>query len=488
MENKASNWKEINTLRKTGDLDSAEALARSAVRECPNDSFLKGHVALVFYDRLKQIKARFPLQNKVSKPNLPDISAFEVYLRDYARLNVTRPSLAHSLILQTTIRFGRFLPSYCGFLRWSSWSGFEEPEDFLAGFKEGKQYPSLCTNIAREGAAWVFGHSSVSEDDEAFILAFVERAFEKNSMDVYLAWDLAKIFRRRNDPPSAQKYLKTVLRSKPEEFWVWSEAGKIAEIDGDDGLAIACYSRALSSKGLDEFLNPTRIALASILFRCGHEIWASAEVNRAKESYRRNDWHVTSDLSRLNKLGAIIAPETASAFDLRRAYNEFSAKVQVLFFDRVETADGCMVSFDEILERPRYAYGTITGSMMLLGPPHSGEALPEPGTPLSLQIGYTEERARLIEVTPRREGAKWDCVTSMVPSEKVVNTAIRRQVGTLRALPQGFGFVGDTFVGPELINRGFTSGQNVELISIRQLDKKKGIQTWKACYLSAESL
>ena len=261
---------QVTTLRKSGRLNDALSFGLNALQNNPNDTYLKGALAWVYYEfikndalKLKKLVEKSP-NNSAKQPLVQQIHRNS---QAYYRLQLSLPDLAGSNIMRVLTTVGSHLPFFAAWCTWFGVDGFSEG-DFSFFATEKANLSSLFTRVARELVAWrVQPENNTNEADNTirlFLDTAIRNAREDQANKVWLYRDLSKFHLRRGEYQKAKESLRPVLKAKSRDFWIWGDLAQITEHTSVD-MAISCLCQALLCRAPVNCTGQIRLHLARLL-------------------------------------------------------------------------------------------------------------------------------------------------------------------------------------------------------------------------------
>lgn len=258
------------------------------------------------------------------------------YLFAYLNLEIERPSLLHSRMLQLAVRLGganhlKMVP----FLRLWGLENFR-PDDFERYEPEaGKSFPALVEKAAQQ-AGKEAAHEGRLEDIE-YILPFLEQASARYSDNVWLKHLRVKSLRGLGRLDDARSLAIEFVKSKTSEYWAWELLG---DLQPDAPLRIACYCKALLCSDDDAFVSGLRIKLAQHLVEAGHHAEAKGEISRVLRHKREAGHRVSSELSAMEASDWF--SQTTLIDPNRELYTRHAASAEDILFSNLPWTEACV--------------------------------------------------------------------------------------------------------------------------------------------------
>ncbi|MGY9355588.1 tetratricopeptide repeat protein [Citrobacter braakii] len=266
---------EAKALGKEGRHAEAAAAYRKALAARPADRDAQTGFGWALYKHSKELMA-------VENVNL---GAVKRNLNDYLKLDVEKPSLLHSCILQLAAKLaGQDKFSMLVFARLWNLNNLrpEDYERFRA--EDGKEYSSLAEKVIQQVGKEAAAADSAREQEQ--VLPHLNAAIERFPDNVWLKLDKAKILLSLGKHEEALTFGLAVVKAKPNDYWAWGLVGDIVSRT-DWEAALGCYCKALSCPAEDKFTGKIRLKAAQHMLQSKDFDAAKLEVDtivRAKES------------------------------------------------------------------------------------------------------------------------------------------------------------------------------------------------------------
>lgn len=222
------------------------------------------------------------------------ILAIKRNLNEYLKLNVEKPSLLHSCILQVASKIsgtGSF--SMLAFSRlWKL--EFLQLDDWKRFVTEDhKEFPSLAERVIHQASK----EAAKGDNQEAmtYIFPHLDKAIIEYPDNIWLNLNKAKILLGLGRNDEALKFAIAVTKAKTSEYWTWELLGDITANPVSD-LSLSCYCKALLCLPDDQFAWKVRLKLATFLAECGKLSEAKYEINRVLVVKAKEDKKVSAKL------------------------------------------------------------------------------------------------------------------------------------------------------------------------------------------------
>ena len=202
-----------------------------------------------------------------------NLSVIKRNLNDYLKLDVEKPSLLHTCILQLAAKLaGHDKFSMLAFSRlWNL--EFLRPEDFKRyRADDGKEYPSLAERVIQQA-----GKEAAASDnprEQKYILPHIDAAIVQFPDNIWLKLDKAKLLLSLGLHEEALAFGLAVTKAKSNDYWAWGLLGDIVS-HTDQDVSLGCYCKALSCPADDKFTGKIRLKVAQRMVEGNN--WAAAK-------------------------------------------------------------------------------------------------------------------------------------------------------------------------------------------------------------------
>lgn len=414
-------WKDVQELRKQGNIAEGKKLAYDLLEADPRDFRTRSMLEWLIYDQAKPDFRNAVEAIKADKrPQQADLHRIDQALTEFTKLPAQRPGMACSVVLQQLCRIGPEFPRFAAFVKWVGIEGLRE-EDWRAQSSSDGTWPPLVVTIARALTKWTKARdTSVQRLEEAVQWLDAATPLAEGDDSLWLQWDRAGMLRRLESYDQAARALSAVIKAKRNEFWVWAEAGRLY-VTEDPDLAHACFCQALLCPSSPEFVAKAHRELAEMLVERGELAQASVEIRIAASSREEQGWRLGDELEKLMR-EPWYDPETTDAKDPKRYYAEHAPLALALCFDEVETRPATFLGVVNLppprdatpgwKPRPRTRFAIMRDegkSVSILGP-HLRKVPWRQGEPVALVLGRQAGDAAetIVQIIPRPGGQPWD--------------------------------------------------------------------------------
>lgn len=270
------------------------------------------------------------------------LEAVKRNLNDYLKLDVEKPSLLHSCVLQLAGKVAGKLTGKDKFnmLVFSRLWNLDNlrPEDFERfRAEDGKQYSSLAEKVIQQVAKEAAASGNVREQER--VLPHLDAAIERFPDNVWFKLDKAKLLLSLGMHDEALAFGLAVAKAKSNDYWAWGLLGDIVSMT-DEEAALGCYCKALSCPAEDKFTGKIRLKVARRMLESNNLSAAKLEVEAVVRS-KENEGH------RLPEDAVEIASqpwfaETAAATSNRDFYKSKLHAAEALLFGSLPWIDACV--------------------------------------------------------------------------------------------------------------------------------------------------
>lgn len=459
----------IKELRHNGRPVDAWNIGFPELQKEPNNLYLKRSLFWACYDGIKTIQEQIN-HRKTKAPSLQEQQNIESWISRIGHLNLVIP--CEELDFRFYNLFKKNGEHYESFIRFTLdhfTDLFRSPEDYTPFQGEKFESPSLIVKQARVAAKGWLMHRKEWSIDFAALISFLDMANQR-AMDndkTWLHYDYAKCLISAKRYDDARDLVLPIVRKKASEFWAWGALA--ATFTQEDPLkAEACYCRGLCEAKDEKFSVKMRGGLAFLLAQLGKFSEASALVCSIADTYRAEGWTLKPEYEQLMAEPWFDASK-AETVQLDKYFHRTGEQANQLLYEDIETTTGVVHS----LHRSGKGFNVYLSPNNKI-PVRKGlftqKKLPEVGTWASVTYGKVDGKAEVL---------------TSEPAEPISLSGIETETGLLRINPAGFGFVGDVFVSPDLVNADW-EGVNVEVLKAWDINPKKKQMAWRALTVNAK--
>lgn len=264
-----------------------------------------------------------------------NLGAVKRNLSDYLKLDLDKPSVLHSCVLQLAAKLaGQDKLSMLAFSR--QWNfKYLRPDDFERyRAEDGKEYPSLAEkaiqHAGKEAAA------SEHAEEQAYMLPFIDLAIERFPDNVFLKLNKAKVLLALGRPDEALAFGIAVTKAKSSDYWAWGLLGEIVS-QKDPEAAYGCYCKALTCPADVKFTGKIRLKVAQRMLEVNDYASAKHEVEAILQSKEQEGHKVPEVITEMAAQAwfAETQPKTSN----RDYYRTHAAAAEALLFDDLPWID-----------------------------------------------------------------------------------------------------------------------------------------------------
>lgn len=462
----------INALRKEGHPEEALELAREEYRSNPDDFYLQNAYGWAIHECLKRLAGE---QQAERIGPAEAINRLQGLLREYARLKaIRRPDLLHSMMLQKALKIGRDWPVMVRFLRWWDFGSFRDEDKVPFASPNGRETPSLeMQAIYAVARSLADGRLDHDEQTREWAIKQVELGRQHHPADRWLPHYWCKWCLHTGQRESARMFAAQVVVANRSNAWAWHLLALTCEEPAD---AIVCDYRAILAAHEPMEIARVRIELAELLAHEGRFAEAAEQITRAFEERERLGYRIPLALQQL--AGSDWYREVRA--DSGPTAEEIEERAEDVLWAHPPT--GATVAKVGVLDHhndqkglSHVAFSANEGKVLLHRRFKAVRDWPL-GVPVELLLSKDDSRI----LRARR-------TDSPLPSDlaQVVEGNYSIRDG------QPYGFVRDArgqtiFVPPEICREiRVADGAVVRCTAIRALDRKRGVESWKAVTVEA---
>lgn len=231
-----------------------------------------------------------------------EIESRKRMLATYLKLSVTKPHKLHSMILTEAIRlykdaqnaaFGkkreeRVLFSFVKFLNLWNLENLR-PGDWRRKELDGK----ILSSTAEKGITVAVDEleNTHTVPDKSFI-DIIDQALVNFPDSYNLMSQRAAVCVLCGEPDEAKALLQKAILMAPGKFFLWSKLAELVDPENEMRLHISLLYKSLKSPGPEQFKGKIRLSLAKCL--ADRQLFTKAlwELQRVKQIYDANEWHL----------------------------------------------------------------------------------------------------------------------------------------------------------------------------------------------------
>lgn len=264
-----------------------------------------------------------------------NLGAVKRNLSDYLKLDLDKPSVLHSCVLQLAAKLsGQDKLSMLAFSH--QWNlDHLRPEDFERyRTGDGKEFPSLAEKAIRQ--AGKEAASSENSEEQKFILPFIDAAIEQFPDNVSLKLNKAKVLLALGRHDEALAFGIAVTKAKLNDYWAWGLLGEIVS-QKDQEAAYGCYCKALTCPADVKFTGKIRLKVAQRMLEVNDYAAAKHEVEAILQSKEQEGHKIPEAIAEMASQAWFAEAQAKSS---NRDYYRVNAKAaEALLFDNLPWID-----------------------------------------------------------------------------------------------------------------------------------------------------
>ena len=235
----------------------------------------------------------------------PNFNGAKIYLNDYLKLKIEKPSLLHSRFLwladgiakEDKLNMGSFARIWkLEYLRPDDYERFRT--------NDGKEYSSLAEKVVQRASKDAFSRDA--QEDLHYILPFINDCVVRYPDNLWLKQSKAKVLMAIGRTGEALPFGLEVVKNKVNEYWAWELLGDIHQ-PASPKAALSCYCKALLCSKDIKFIGKVKIKLAELLVKnssypqakleidevVGYRIKNNQKAPKAAELLKGEPWYET---------------------------------------------------------------------------------------------------------------------------------------------------------------------------------------------------
>lgn len=258
------------------------------------------------------------------------------YLGTYMKLDVERPSMLHSCVLQQALRLasGGHLKVMVFARMWGlEHLRAEDFERYVAD--DGQARSSLAEKVVQKAAKEAVADRQSGNLE--YVHPFIDLTMARFPDNPWLRQNKVKILRELGRQDEALALAIDFAKLKVREYWAWELLGDLVR---DPEARKACYCKALLCSQDDNFVSSVRLKLARALVGAGQFSEAKGEVLRVIEHKTRAGHRIPAeahDLAQASWYAEASPLEPKAAF-----YARFASQADDLLFSALPWIDACV--------------------------------------------------------------------------------------------------------------------------------------------------
>ena len=385
-----------------------------------------------------------------------EVLARKKMLNLYLKLNLERPSILHSLILQEAVKVEKNTPKQFRIrdfirlwglenLRAEDWEQFRTDQ----GNTLPSQVEKLIGVYAKE-----LKTDQVAAPEE--FIELVDKALERYPQSQNMPYFKATILISQGKREEALGYYKDMILRFPTKFYLWSQAAGLVE-DRDVRIGLLC--KALSTGAEEQFLLNVRMRLATLLIEKGLKANARYELDKYRATCRSNGWNLKTEFLQVDYQARPIEAVESN----KPLYDEYSVHADEFIYSALPTVVAVKVSESQNDDRFHpgrritvWTFRTESDTIRLRRPE-------------KFRLGRRVAEGTVFDIKLREGKIVW----IRRHSGRVELPWLREGSGTVRLRTDRNGnpyaIIDHSYVGARLL-RGIEDGQQLRILSVRGAD------------------
>lgn len=321
-------FSQAKALGKEGRHAEAAAAYRTALAACPAEREVQTGFGWELFKHTKELMA---VENVM-------LGAVKRNLNDYLKLDVEKPSLLHSCVLQLAAKLaGKDKFNMLVFSQLWNLDNLR-PEDFERfRAEDGKEYPSLAEKVIQQVAKEAAASGNAREQER--VLPRLDSAIERFPDNVWFKLDKAKVLLSLGMHDEALAFGLAVAKAKSNDYWAWGLLGDIVSRT-DEEAALGCYCKALSCPAEDKFTGKIRLKVARSMLKSNNLSAAKLEVETVARSKENEGHRIPEDAAEI--VSQPWFAETAAASSNKDFYKSKVPAAEALLFGSLPWVDACI--------------------------------------------------------------------------------------------------------------------------------------------------
>lgn len=267
-----------------------------------------------------------------------NLGAVKRNLNDYLKLDVEKPSLLHSCILQLAAKLaGQDKLSMLVFCRLWNLDNLRSEDFERFRTEDGKEYPSLAEKVIQQAGKEAATSDNVQEREN--VIPRLDKAIERFPDNVWLKLDKAKVLNSLGMHEEALAFGLAVAKAKPNDYWAWALLGDIISMS-DGETALGCYCKALSCPAEDKFTGKLRLKVAQVMLKSKDLAAAKLEIETIVRSKESEGHRVPEEVAAIASQMWFAQTETAKSN--RDFYRSKLPVAEALLFGSLPWIDACV--------------------------------------------------------------------------------------------------------------------------------------------------
>lgn len=331
------------------EINKAKALSREGRHAEAAESYRK---ALVAYPKSREIQTGLGWEllkysQKLLAADKINLGVIKKNLNDYLKLDVEKPSLLHSCVLQLAAKLaGQDKFNMLAFSRLWNLENLRQEDFERFRTEDDKEYPSLAEKVIQQAGKEAAASDSAREQEQ--VLPHLDLAIERFPDNLWLKLDKAKVLLSLGRNDEALAFGLVVAKAKPGDYWAWGLLGDIVSLTDKDA-ALGCYCKALSCPAEDKFTAKIRLKVARRMLESNDLSAAKLEIETVVHSKEREGQRIPREAAEIASQPWFA--ETVAAPSNRGFYKSRIPAAEALLFGSLPWVNACVGEIFTILDR-----------------------------------------------------------------------------------------------------------------------------------------
>ncbi|PWJ57301.1 hypothetical protein CLV98_1077 [Dyadobacter jejuensis] len=313
--------KDVNVLRKNGQLTAAYQLAQELLTAQPHNIWNKRAMGWVLLDILKSenedLDAKEGLIGQLADLQLPlsetifydqfrwKLAKYLFVVQDAESpnlewllpiLEVVVPGSAPSnkYLLKAIIKNSANFVDFLTVMNIWGWDSFEAGDCAPQLTSQGKRMPSLAERAYIATAKTILQRDAYDTPQVGAFIEQLRKATMEQPKWQFALYYYANLLQKVGREQEALRAFIPFAKLKSNDFWVWDLLATLYH--DQEEMQLSCYAKALLCKVPDKFSLKIRLKLAQLLIKKGNWQVARVEINKIVETRRQNHWKITPEL------------------------------------------------------------------------------------------------------------------------------------------------------------------------------------------------
>lgn len=425
----------------------------------------------------------FRLASNFQKQEPPNSGAIKNFLSRYLKLNVEKPSILHSSILNIADKLAKD-----GHLDMASFSqiwdlsSFQREDYQRYEADDGKTFSSLVEKVLLHATKHALNKQNM--DALYYLEPFLKPLLDRFSDNLWLKLNYARMLTALNRSEEAISFGIEVVKSKSNEFWTWDLLGEIYHSISTD-IEFSCYCKALLCSTDINFTSKVKIKLAEMLIQRNKLEAAKYELEAIIQYKTQNGQKISEQLAQLKN--ASWYSTTKTSHSNQELYLQHAPSAEELLYHDLPWINGILGETFSLKNKPnqlkRKLYLETDAIPKEITIPNTKLTFNDEsvGMPLEIKGEYEAEgRFQVYKVQHREHGEQWDIFQEQIAvvdhvnhEKKLLHFLLNREIdGVIR-----FADLNDKFHEGDAISLYLTQFTNKKGTQYKVLQSKRTKQS-----------